>query len=91
MSGYRIGDRDVEIAGQSYRLRLTVSALAEIASVFEADSPKALAGVLRTASLADWNRVLRCVATPKPAPLDRDNMVQIMPDISALITEGLRA
>ena len=41
MSGYRIGDRDVEIAGQSYRLRLTVSALAEIASVFEAESPKA--------------------------------------------------
>ena len=91
MSGYRLGDRSVEIAGQSYRLRLTVSAFAEIASVFEAESPKALAGLLRTASLADWNRVLRCVATPKPAALGREDMVQIMPDISALITEGLRA
>ena len=90
MSSYRMGDRRVEVAGQSYRLRLTVSALAEIASVFEAQSPKALAGVLRSASLADWNRVLRCVAMPKPASLTREDMEQIMPEISALITEGLR-
>ena len=89
MSSYRMGDRRVEVAGQSYRLRLTVSALAEIAFVFEAQSPKALAGVLRTASLADWNRVLRCVATPKPASLTREDMMQILPDISALIAEGL--
>ena len=91
MSGYRLGDRSVEIAGRSYRLRLTVSALAEIAFVFDAESPKALAGVLRTAGLADWNRVLRCVASPKPADLGREELVQIMPDISALITEGLLA
>jgi len=91
MSGYRIGDRSVEIAGQSYRLRLSVAAMAEIVSVFDAESPKALAGVLRAASLADWNRVLRCVASPKPADLGREDMVQIMPDISALITEGLPA
>ena len=90
MSSYRMGDRVVEVSGQSYRLRLTVSALAEIASVFEAQSPKALADVLRSASLADWNRVLRCVAMPKPAALTREDMEQIMPEISALITEGLR-
>ena len=53
MSSYRMGGRRVEVAGQSYRLRLTVSALAEIASVFEAQCPNAFADVLRRAILAD--------------------------------------
>ena len=91
MSGYRLGDRHVEIAGQSHRLRLTVSALAEMASVFDAQSPKALADGLRHASLADWNRVLRCIAVPTPLGLGREALVQIMPDLSALIAEGLCA
>ena len=91
MSGYRLGDRHVQIAGQNHRLRLTVSGLAQMASVFGAQSPKALAANLRTANLADWNKVLRCVAAPTPADVGREDMVKLMPDLSALIAEGLRA
>lgn len=91
MSDFRIGDRIIEIAGTRHRLRLSVSALAEIASVFEAESPKALAARLRKATVSDWNRVLRIVATPRPMTLERDEMLAVMPELSALISDGLRA
>ena len=91
MSDFRIGDRRVEIAGRQHRLRLSVSGLAEMAAVFEADNPKALAARLRKATVEDWNRVLRIVATPRPMMLGRDEMLAVMPDLSALISDGLRA
>ena len=87
-----MGDREVEVAGQSYRLRLSVAALAQMASVFEAESPKALASCLRQANLTDWNKVFRCVATPILASdVTREELVKILPEISALIAEGLGA
>ena len=92
MSAYRLGDRVVEVAWQSYRLRLSIAALAQMASVFEAESPKALADCLRKADVFDWNKVFRCVATPILASdVTREELVKILPEISALIAEGLGA
>ena len=91
MSEFRPGDRNIEILGQLHRLRFTVSNLAEIASVFGADSPKALAAHIRLATLSDWNVILGIVATPRPAVLGRDDMKAALPILSALITDGLRA
>ena len=82
----------VVIAGVSYRLRLSVSALAEMALVFEADSPKALAAGLRKATLTDWNDIFRAVATPPPvSTFGRDDIIGILPALSALMRDGLRA
>ena len=92
MSGFRPGDRTVEIAGVCHRLRLTVSALAEMANVFEAESPKALAARLRRATVSDWNEVLRIVVMPPPAKaLERNELLPLLPELSALISDGLRA
>lgn len=92
MSGFRIGDRTVEISGVSHRLRLSISALAEIAAAFDAESPKDLAVRLRRATVADWNLILRSVATPRPLKaLGRDELLETIPELSALISEGLRA
>lgn len=89
---FRVGDKIVEIAGLQRRLRLSVSALAEMADAFEADSPKALAACLRSATLKDWNRVLGCVARPPmTGDLGREEMLTVLPILSELITEGLRA
>ena len=92
MSAFRAGDKIAEINGLPHRLRLTVSGLAEMADVFDADSPKTLAKRLRTATLSDWNAVLGCVARPSlRAPLSRAEMVPLLPILGALISEGLRA
>lgn len=90
MTEFRPGDRTIAIADQIHRLRLTVSGLAEIASVFQAKDPKALAARLRKANLADWNLILRCVATPPPPVLRQDEMKVAVPVLSALIADGLR-
>ena len=91
-NSFRMGDKIIEIAGLQRRLRLSVSALAEMADAFDADSPKALAACLRTATLQDWNLVLACVARP---PMTRDlgraDMLSLLPVLSELIAEGLRA
>lgn len=92
MSGYRAGDRRVVISGRQHRLRLSVSSLAEMAHAFEAETPKALAARLRIATLADWNQVLACVATPSlPRDLPREEMLSLLPILSELMTDGLRA
>ena len=90
MSGYRRGDQLVEIAGQPTRLRLSVAALAEIADVLATESPAALATRLRCASVADWNQILRAVATPRPnAPLAKDELMTLMPILGSVIAKGL--
>ncbi|MEP3654648.1 MAG: hypothetical protein ABJO36_07110 [Litorimonas sp.] len=90
MREFRPGDRTIEILGQLHRLRFTVSNLAEIAFVFQAEDPKALAARLRKANLADWNLILQIVATPRPPVLGPDEMEAALPVLSALIAEGLR-
>jgi hypothetical protein len=90
MTEFRPGDRSIEIADQIHRLRFTVSSLAEIASVFQAEDPNALAARLRKANLADWNLILRCVATPPPPGLGPDEMKAVLPVLSALLAHGLR-
>jgi len=92
MSEFRVGDRIAEITGQPYHLRLSVSALAEMAFRLEAESPKALAARLRSATLADWNIVLDCVTRPVlTRDLGREEMLSVLPILSAVITDGLRA
>ena len=97
MSGFRAGDRTVEILGERRHLRLSLSALAEIASELEAESPQALAARLRRASPADWHIILRALSAPPP---DRDllagelsdgELAGLMPVISAVISEGFQA
>ena len=90
MIGFRIGDRDVIIDGVETRLRLTVSALAEIAVGLEAQSPKALANRLRKMSVADWNVVVKALAKPVPkTDLSKTKLTEIMPALSAVIADGL--
>lgn len=90
MSEFRIGDREVEVNGQSVRLRLTVSGLAEIAARFVAADAGDLAGKLRKAGQGDWNRVYAALATPRPmGALTESELAKIMPDISAVIADGL--
>lgn len=92
MTPYRSGDKTVEINGKNCRLRLSVSALAQIAFLLNAETPKALADRLRRATLADWNAIFRCVAIPPfSAPLSRTEMERALPILSELIAEGLRA
>lgn len=91
MTDFRLGDRTVFIQGEPYRLRLSVSAFAAMASVFDAQGPKDLAERLRRANVADWNRILQLIATPIPPVLNRNEMVKILPEISAVIREALRA
>jgi len=91
MTDYRPGDRTVTINDKAYKLRLTVSAFAAMASAFEAQGPKDLAEKLRRAKVEDWNRILQLIAKPLPPHLSRDEMVKILPEISAVIHEGLRA
>ena len=91
MTDYRPGDRTVFIEGEPFRLRLTVSAFAEMASVFDALGPKDFAARLRCANVADWNRILQLIATPLPPDLSRDEMVKILPEMSTVIRDGLRA
>lgn len=91
MRDYRAGDRTVFIQGAPYGLRLTVSAFAAMANLFDARGPKDLANRLRRANVEDWNRILQLIATPLPPDLSRDEMVKILPEISAVIREGLRA
>lgn len=89
MSGFRIGDRQCEIGGVSTRLRLSISALAEIADGLNAASAKDLAARLRRANAADWMIILRAVATPSPAKnISESDLLKLVPILSSLISEG---
>jgi hypothetical protein len=91
MTDFRPGDRTVTIKGEAYTLRLSVSAFAAMADAFKTEGPKDLAKRLRRANVADWNRILQLMTTPLPPDLDHNEMAKILPDISAVIHEGLRA
>ena len=90
MSDFRLGDRHVAVTGVSTRLRLTVSALAEMASGLEAASPSDLAARLRRATIADWNIILRAMASPRPREdLSDAEFSELLPIISVVISTGL--
>ena len=90
MSGFRLGDGQVVIAGVETRLRLTLSGLAEITSARGTDTPSALAARLREATDADWNIVLMAMAQPRPKTgLTQADLGQILPVLSAVIADGL--
>jgi len=48
MTGFQPADQQVQIKGQSYRLRLTLGALAEISQALNAAGPKDLSGHMKT-------------------------------------------
>ncbi|GGX56130.1 hypothetical protein GCM10011309_01070 [Litorimonas cladophorae] len=90
MNAYRLGDRQVIIAGVETRLRLTLSGLAEITSALGTDTPSVLAARLREATDADWNIVLRAMAQPRPKTgLTQADLGEILPALSAVIADGL--
>ena len=94
MSDFRPGDKYIDVGGTRTRLRLSVSALAEIASVMEAGSPSDLAQRLRRAGASmgerEWNLILQAVASPRPIEaLDEGKLTDILPTLSAVISEGL--
>ena len=90
MSEFRIGDRRVVIAGVSTRLRLSLSALAEIASGLEAGSPAELAARLRRADDDDWTLILQAMATLRPTQdLSKTELLALVPTLSAVMSEGL--
>ena len=94
MSSYRPGDRSVTINGVPTRLRLTVAALAEIAEMTHSSTPAALANRLRQAGRETgsgvWQGILRALATPRPeGEISEAEMARLLPDIAAVITEGL--
>jgi len=71
-------------------LRLSVSALAEIASEFGARSPTELAARLRSANAVDWHVILRAMATPRPKDnLSNTELLDLVPTLSAVMTAGL--
>ncbi len=94
MSGFRPGDRIVMIDGVETRLRLTLSALAEIAALTNTGTPAALAHRLRQAGRETgsgvWQPILKAIATPRPAgDISPSDMGRILPDLTAVIVEGL--
>lgn len=90
MSEFRPGDRYVVIDGMRRRLRLNISALAEIADVLQAQTPPELARNLRRAGPPEWNLILNAMATPRPEiDLSEERLAQIVPILSAVISEGL--
>ena len=90
MSEFRIGDRRVVIAGVPTHLRLSLSALAEMASGLEAGSPAELAARLRRAAAADWTLILQAMATPRPTEdLSKTELLALVPTLSAVMSEGL--
>ena len=90
MSEFRPGDRYVVIDGMRRRLRLSISALAEIAHVLQAETPSELAGNLRRAGPPEWNLILNAMATPRPEiDLSEERLAQIVPILSAVISESL--
>lgn len=91
MSGYRIGDRRIVVAGEPVKLRLSVSALAEIAVHFAAEDARDLAVKLRGSGAKDWNAVYAALAIPCPqTALTESELAQILPEISLVIAEGLK-
>ena len=89
MSEYRAGDRIINIGGVRTRLRFSLSALAEMAELMRAESPSDLARGLRRAGVAEWNLILKTLATPRPnKPLRQDSFAEILPTLSAVIAEG---
>ena len=90
MSDFRLGDRTVIIAGQSTRLRLSVSALAEMADGLAVGSPTQMAEKLRQASLSDWNVMVSAMAHPCPVEaLSRDQLSSLLPVLSLMVAESL--
>jgi len=61
-----------------------------MASALEAESPSDLAARLRRATVADWNIILRAVATPRPVTdVAQSELMELAPILSAVMSEGL--
>ena len=92
MSEFRPGDRYVVIDGMRRRLRLNISALAEIVDVLQAQTPSELARNLRQAGPPEWNQILKAMSTPRPeTQLSEERLAEVLPILTAVISEGFNA
>lgn len=95
---FQKGDLHIVIRQQSYGLRLTVGALAEISSRLCAAGPQMLAERLRRLSPADGRVLLACVMRPclPPEDMRRRSVTHLsdaeiralLPDICALFEQA---
>ena len=98
---FQRGDIHITLAGQSYGLRLTMGALAEISSRLSVRGPQDLSLRLRNLSPADGRVLLACVMRPCLSPLagsaalaepaanfSRQDIVRALPAICQLFEQA---
>ena len=98
--GFQRGDQRLTLQDQTYGLRLTMGALAEITSRLSASGPQELSLRLRSMSVAEGRVLLACVMRPRlplgadvtglAASLTVEQVTQILPQMCKLFEEAFR-
>ena len=98
--GFQRGDQRLTIKDQTYGLRLTMGALAEITSRLSASGPQELSLRLRSMSVAEGRVLLACVMRPclplgadvtgLAASFSDEDIAQAMPQMCKLFEEAFR-
>ena len=96
--GFQRGDQRLTIKDQTYGLRLTMGALAEITSRLSANGPQELSLRLRSMSVAEGRVLLACVMRPclplgadvtgLAASFSDEDIAQAMPIICRLFEDS---
>jgi len=96
--GFQRGDQRLTIKNQTYGLRLTMGALAEITSRLSASGPQELSLRLRSMSVAEGRVLLACVMRPclplgadvtgLAASFSDEDIAQAMPIICRLFEDS---
>ena len=96
--GFQRGDQRLTLQKQTYGLRLTMGALAEITSRLSARGPQELSLRLRSIDVAEGRVLLACVMRPclplgidvtrLAASFSEDDVVMVMPVICRLFEEA---
>ena len=96
--GFQRGDQRLTIKDQTYGLRLTMGALAEITSRLSASGPQELSLRLRSMSVAEGRVLLACVMRPclplgadvtgLAASFSDEDIAQAMPIICRLFEDS---
>lgn len=85
---FQKGDRIIEVDGQSYYLRLTIGALAELTECLDAPSPKDLGQRFRSLSEDDLQHVVTALLRHKEQTLPKDNLAAFLPAIADIFEES---
>lgn len=96
--GFQRGDQRLTLQKQTYGLRLTMGALAEITSRLSARGPQELSLRLRSIDVAEGRVLLACVMRPclplgadvtgLAASFSEDDIARVMPVICRLFEEA---